>query len=113
MVFRVDPGTGIRFVLDAHRVDDPGLGEIHLDQQFAQEGGEGPSAYEVLLRAGIEGDRRYFVCEDIVDQTWRIVQPLLDSPPSVNEYEPGSWGPTEANAIVKGFGRWHGPWVPG
>jgi glucose-6-phosphate 1-dehydrogenase len=113
LVFRIDPGTGIRFVLDAHRADDPGLGEIHLDEEFAQEGGEGPTAYEVLLLAGIEGDRRYFVCEDIVDQTWRIVQPLLDSPPPVHDYEPGSWGPAEAKALVRGFGRWHGPWVPG
>jgi glucose-6-phosphate 1-dehydrogenase len=113
MVFRVDPGTGIRLVLDAHRADDPGLGEIHLDMQFAQEGGEGPTAYEVLLRAGIEGDRRYFVCEDIVDETWRIVQPLLDSPPPVHGYEPGSWGPDEANELARGYGRWHGPWVPG
>lgn len=112
LVFRIDPGTGIRLVLDAHRADDPGLGEIHLDMQFAEEGGEGPTAYEVLLLAGIEGDRRYFVCEDIVDETWRIVQPLLDSPSPVHEYEPGSWGPSEADELVRGFGRWHGPWVP-
>jgi glucose-6-phosphate 1-dehydrogenase len=113
LVFRIDPGTGIRLVLDAHRADDPGLGEIQLDMEFSQEGGEGPTAYEVLLRAGIDGDRRYFVCEDIVDQTWRILQPLLDSPPPVHEYEPGSWGPKEAHELVRGFGRWQGPWVPG
>ena len=112
IVFRVDPGTGIRLVLEAHRADDPGIGAIHLDMQFAKEGGEGPTAYEVLLRAGIEGNSTYFLREDLVDETWRIVQPLLDSPPPVRPYEPGSWGPAEAEDVVRGFGRWQGPWAP-
>jgi glucose-6-phosphate 1-dehydrogenase len=112
IVFRVDPGSGIRLVLDAHRADDPGLGEIHLDMQFAKEGGEGPTPYEVLLRAGIDGNSTYFLRQDMVDQTWRIMQPLLDDPPKVHSYKQGSWGPGEADDLVRGFGRWHGPWVP-
>ena len=111
IVFRVDPGTGIRLVLEAHRADDPGLGEIQLDMEFAKEGGEGPTPYEVLLRAGMEGNGTYFLREDMVDETWRVVQPLLDSPPAVHRYETSSWGPEEANEVVRGFGRWHGPWV--
>ena len=112
LVFRLDPGTGIRLVLEAHRADDPGLGEIQLDMEFAKEGGEGPTPYEVLLLAGIEGNRTYFLRQDMVDETWRIVQPLLDSPPKVLSYEPGSWGPEQADDVVRGFGRWHGPWAP-
>jgi glucose-6-phosphate 1-dehydrogenase len=111
IVFRIDPGSGIQIVLDAHRADDPGLGEIHLNMQFAKEGGEGPTPYEVLLRAGIEGNSSYFLRQDMVDQTWRIMQPLLDSPPEVHRYEPGSWGPEEANELVRGRGRWHEPWM--
>ena len=112
IVFRLDPGTGIRLVLEAHRADDPGLGEIHMDTLFAEEGGEGPSPYEVLLKAGLDGDSTYFLRQDMVEETWRIVQPLLDSPPKVQSYEPGSWGPDNADDLVRGFGRWHGPWVP-
>jgi glucose-6-phosphate 1-dehydrogenase len=112
LVFRIDPGTGIRMILDAHRADDPGLGEIQLEMEFAKEGGEGPSPYEVLLKAGIEGNSTYFLRQDMVEETWRIVQPLLDSPPKVHRYEPGSWGPEEADELVRGFGRWHGPWTP-
>jgi glucose-6-phosphate 1-dehydrogenase len=106
IVFRVDPGTGIRLVLEARRADDPGLGEIHLDMQFATEGGEGPTPY------GMEGNSTYFLRQDMVDETWRIMQPLLDSPPDVHPYTPGTWGPEEANDVVRGFGRWHGPWIP-
>ena len=42
---------------------------------------------------------------------WRIMQPLLDAPPPVHAYAPGSWGPEAADKLVAGFGRWHGPWL--
>ena len=37
--------------------------------------------------------------------------PLLDAPPPVHAYAPGSWGPEAADKLVAGFGRWHGPWL--
>ena len=43
---------------------------------------------------------------------WRIVQPLLDSPPPVQPYAQGSWGPEQAEELVAGYGGWHGPWLP-
>jgi glucose-6-phosphate 1-dehydrogenase len=39
------------------------------------------------------------------------MQPLLDAPPPVHPYAPGSWGPAAADELVAGFGRWHGPWI--
>ena len=39
------------------------------------------------------------------------MQPLLEAPPPVRAYEPGSWGPKEADRLVAGHGRWHGPWI--
>ena len=47
-----------------------------------------------------------------MEETWRIFQPLLDAPPPVHPYAPGSWGPTEADALVAGHGAWHRPWDP-
>ena len=55
--------------------------------------------YEELLSAALDGDRSNFARQDSVEQTWRIVQPLLDDPPAVQEYEPGSWGPGAAAAL--------------
>jgi glucose-6-phosphate 1-dehydrogenase len=112
IVVRVDPHTGIRLILDARRADQAGPGSIQLDMQFAKEGGEGPTPYEVLLRAGIEGDKTPFLRQDMVQETWRVMQPLLDSPPEIKSYEPGSWGPGEANDLVRRYGGWHGPWAP-
>src|SRR5207253_4844356 len=113
IVVKLDPSTGVRILLDALRADKPGPQEIHLDVEFAREGGEGPEPYEVLLHAALIGDSSHFTRQDSVEQTWRIVQPLLDAPPPVHPYERGSWGPGEADAPLAGFGGWRGPWRPG
>ncbi len=112
IVFKIDPGTGIRMILDAHRADGAGPQEITLDMEFAQEGGEGPTPYEVLLAAALAGDSTHFTRQDSVEETWRVVQPLLDSPPPVLPYAKRSWGPAAAKELVAGFGGWHGPWIP-
>jgi glucose-6-phosphate 1-dehydrogenase len=112
IVFRIDPRTGIRIILDAHRADKQAASAIQLDMEFSQEGGEGATPYEVLLHAALIGDSTHFTRQDMVEQTWRIMQPLLDSPPPVHQYAPGSWGPAEAGKLVAGCGGWHGPWLP-
>ena len=43
---------------------------------------------------------------------WRVVQPLLDKPPRVIRYAPGSWGPPEADELPRRCGGWHRPWLP-
>jgi glucose-6-phosphate 1-dehydrogenase len=111
MVVRLDPSTGIRAILAARRADTKGVGRIDLDMEFAEEGGEGPTPYEVLLHAAMVGDTTRFTRQDGVEETWRVMQPLLDAPPPVHAYEPGSWGPKAAEDLVAGFGRWHGPWI--
>jgi glucose-6-phosphate 1-dehydrogenase len=79
--------------------------------EFAQEGGEGATPYEVLLHAAMVGDSTRFARQDGVEEAWRILQPLLDTPPPVHPYAKGSWGPDEANKLVAGYGGWHGPWI--
>ncbi len=112
IVFKIDPSTGIRVILDAQRADKPGANEVELDMEFSEEGGEGPTPYEVLLEAALSGDATHFTRQDSVEESWRIVQPLLDSPPPAQAYAQGSWGPEQAHELVAGFGGWHGPWVP-
>jgi glucose-6-phosphate 1-dehydrogenase len=84
---------------------------VSLDLEFARQGGEGATPYEVLLHAALIGDSRRFKRQDSVEETWRIMQPLLDDPPPVHPYEKGTWGPGAADALVAGRGRWHEPWV--
>jgi len=111
LVVRIDPSTGIRLVFDALRADAAGPEPITLDMEFAEEGGEGATPYEVLLHAAMVGDRSLFTGQDVVEESWRILQPLLTSPPPVETYAPGSWGPAAAERLAADHGRWHDPWL--
>jgi glucose-6-phosphate 1-dehydrogenase len=111
VVLRIDPSTGIRIVFDAHRADRKGPGEIDLDMEFAQEGGEDPTPYEVLLHSALVGDSSHFTRQDSVEETWRIIQPLLDAPGPVEPYPKGSWGPSAGAQLAERYGGWRGPWV--
>jgi glucose-6-phosphate 1-dehydrogenase len=112
LIVRIDPQTGIRISLDAQRADRPGPTEIDLDMDFASEGGEGATPYEVLLRAALDGDSSRFTRQDGVEECWRIVQPILDAPPKSIAYTQGSWGPKEAQRITFGHLGWQSPWLP-
>jgi glucose-6-phosphate 1-dehydrogenase len=112
LVIRIDPGAAIRLQLEARRADSLGPQPITLDMEFAEEGGEGPSPYEVLLTAAMAGDGMRFARQEGVEQQWRIMQPLLDAPPPVQPYAPGSAGPAAADALAADHGGWRGPWTP-
>ena len=111
-VVKLDPSAGTRVILDAHRADLAGPEAVHLDVEFAEQGGEAPTPYEVLLLDAMRGDSERFTRQDGVEEAWRIFEPLLREPPPVDRYEPGSWGPQAAARLVAGFGSWHGPWAP-
>jgi glucose-6-phosphate 1-dehydrogenase len=112
LVVTLFPTTGIRLVLDARRAEAPGPKAISFDMEFADQGGEGATPYEVLLQAAMMGLSTRFTRQDGVEEQWRIMQPLLDAPPAVRPYPQGSWGPAAADGLVAGHARWHEPWVP-
>jgi glucose-6-phosphate 1-dehydrogenase len=112
IVFRIDPRTGIRIGLDAHRADRGAPGEIEFDMDFGHQGGEDATPYEVLLNAALVGDSSHFTRQDSVEACWRVVQPLLDDPPPVRPYDKGSWGPSQADKLVADYGGWRSPWLP-
>jgi glucose-6-phosphate 1-dehydrogenase len=111
LVVKLDPGTGVRWVMEARRSDATRPEPITLDMEFADEGGEAPTPYEVLLYAAMIGQTGRFTKQDVVEEGWRIMQPLLDSPPPVQPYEQGTWGPAAADRLVAEQGGWQGPWV--
>ena len=111
VTIKLDPATGIRFDLEAKRAGNNSPEPIDMEMEFAAEGGEGPTPYEVLLRAAMVGNSLRFTRQDGVEETWRIMQPLLDAPPPVHPYKPASWGPAEADRLVADFGGWRQPWI--
>jgi glucose-6-phosphate 1-dehydrogenase len=63
-------------------------------------------AYEELLFDALHGNSVRFARQDYVEEAWRIVDPVLGDGIPVHEYEPGTWGPSEANALVAPDGGW-------
>ncbi|WP_231639732.1 glucose-6-phosphate dehydrogenase [Mycobacterium sp. Marseille-P9652] len=110
IVLRIDPDPGMRLQLSA-QVDDCWQ-DVHLDSSFAKDLGEPVRPYERLLYAGLTGDHQLFAREDGIEETWRIVQPVLDRPGRIHHYEPGSWGPDAAQSLLHGHRSWQQPWLP-
>jgi glucose-6-phosphate 1-dehydrogenase len=63
-------------------------------------------AYEVLILDAMEGDHTLFTREDEVERAWELLAPVLEDPPPVVPYPPGSWGPPEADELILP-GHWH------
>jgi glucose-6-phosphate 1-dehydrogenase len=66
-------------------------------------------AYERLLTDAMAGEGLLFVREDAVDAAWAIVEPILDNATPLHQYEQGTWGPPEADRLVKALGGWRDP----
>jgi glucose-6-phosphate 1-dehydrogenase len=110
IVLRIDPDPGLRLQIAARAGDS--WRPVHLDTTFTTDLGQPLEPYERLLHDALIGDEHLFAREDSVEQTWRIVQPLLDDPAPIRTYGRGSWGPAEADALLSGHQRWQPPWLP-
>jgi glucose-6-phosphate 1-dehydrogenase len=111
IVLLIDPRPGARWVLHAKRADGPGLRPIDLDVDFGSDGQRVPAPYEELLHAAMRGDQSHFTREDSVEETWRVLDPLLDLSEKPYPYAPGSWGPGAAEYLTSEVGGWHQPWL--
>lgn len=65
--------------------------------------------YEELLEDAMMGNQTRFARQDYVEASWRLLDPILQSGLPVHRYEPGTWGPEEAEKLHKGFGPWTPP----
>ena len=65
--------------------------------------------YERLLGDAMAGDATLFARQDVVEAAWAIVDPVIHGPSPMFDYDPGSWGPSEADALVAAVGGWNVP----
>jgi glucose-6-phosphate 1-dehydrogenase len=113
-----DVGNYVRFVLSPKvaitigaRKKKPGdkmVGEP-VELTVVDEGANAPSRlgdYERLLGDAMHGDRTLFARQDVVEEAWSIVEPALAAAGPVHEYEPGTWGPGEADRLAADLGGW-------
>ncbi len=112
LALRIQPDEGISLQFEVKR---PGpavqVRSVTMDFQYGEAFGQRtPDAYERLLLDAMLGDQTLFTRADEVDQAWQVVEPILEAwaqhpPPSFPNYEAGTWGPAEADALLARDGR--------
>jgi glucose-6-phosphate 1-dehydrogenase len=105
--FRLSPEVILELRARAKLPGESMVGEdVRLDA-FHQHGDE-MAPYERLLRDAMRGDQSLFAREDSVLAAWRVVEPVLGNAVPIHPYQPGTWGPAEAEQIADPA-RWHNP----
>jgi len=103
--FRLSPDVVISLGSCVKRPGEDMVGEV-VELTVRHGRGDEMRAYERLLGEAVRGDPTLFVREDEVLAAWAVVEPALRAPAPVHEYEPGSWGPPEADALIEQDGEW-------
>jgi glucose-6-phosphate 1-dehydrogenase len=106
--FRLGPDVSISLGARAKLPGEAMVGE-RVELVVRQTQADEMKPYERLLGDALRGDPMLFVGEDGVEAAWSVVDPILGNATPAHEYEPNSWGPTEADHIIAGDGGWHNP----
>ena len=109
--FRLGHNDGVQMQV---QVLDPSMAKMSstpvvMNVDFSTVLGKEKLPYEVLLGDALQGDFTKFATQPIIEGTWKALTPLLETPPPIHTYEPGSMGPKEANELVVDYGGWVQP----
>jgi glucose-6-phosphate 1-dehydrogenase len=110
--FRLNPQVVVALGARKKRAGEGMAGEpVELVVSESPEQGEAGTmgAYERLLGDAMAGDPTLFARQDVVEAAWAIVDPVIQGPTPVYEYEPGTWGPPQADRLVADVGGWNTP----
>ncbi len=107
--FRISPDMNLAFGMTVMDPAEAMVGQqvelLAIDRPRAEE----MDAYERVLGDAMAGDRTLFAREDYVEEAWRIVDPVVKAGTPIHEYEPGTWGPSEAYRQIMPPGGWQNP----
>jgi glucose-6-phosphate 1-dehydrogenase len=110
--FRVNPNVTIALGARAKKHGEKMVGEpteLSVVEAPVQGTHGRMEAYERLLGDAMLGDATLFARQDVVEAAWAIVDPVIHGPSPMYPYEPGSWGPKEADALAADVGGWNTP----
>jgi glucose-6-phosphate 1-dehydrogenase len=106
--FRLAPDSAIALAARVKRAGEEFVGDQRELLLLDTEPDEQP-AYERLLADAMAGDGALFTREDSVEAAWAVVEPILTSHHPAQPYQPGTWGPKQADELIAPNGRWHNP----
>jgi glucose-6-phosphate 1-dehydrogenase len=108
----IQPDEGIHLLFEAKQPDsDQDMQPVDMEFMYCDTfTGVLPDAYERLLLEALEGDASLFARSDCIEAAWKLVDSVLDgweasATPDLALYRRGSWGPTEAMALISRDGR--------
>jgi glucose-6-phosphate 1-dehydrogenase len=108
--FRISPNSAVALAARVKRAGKEFVGDQRelylLDEKPGEE-----KPYERLLSDAMAGNGALFTRVETIEAAWAVVDPLLHTHHRAHPYEPGSWGPKEADALIAGNGSWHNPMV--
>ncbi len=106
--FRVSPTLAIAIGALVKKSGDDMTGDP-VELLATEQPGPGElQPYEELLHNALQGDQTRFAREDYVEEAWRIVGPVLEYAARLHFYDPGTWGPAEAEGLTSD-GGWRNP----
>ncbi len=108
VIFRLGPDVNITLGARAKLPGEEMAGE-DVELMAHHQSGDVMEPYERLLTDAMEGDPDLFSRQDIVETSWRIVDPILDDATSIASYAQGSWGPKESDRLLEDGAGWHEP----
>ena len=105
LTFRTKPDDGISFSMQAKK-PGPAMVSRPIELHLEHDRPRGRAAYDRLIGDALRGDPALFARQDGVMEAWRIVERVLSKARPVIPYEPGSWGPAEADTLIGSDWRW-------
>jgi glucose-6-phosphate 1-dehydrogenase len=109
--FRLGPDVAIALGVRSKLAGEAMVGQdVELLASRCMDDGMPP--YARLLGDAMRGDHMLFARYDTIAAAWRVVDPILDDATPLHDYEPGTWGPREADRIATDLGGWRRPAPP-
>ena len=106
--FQFNPNTVIAIGARAKKLGEEMVGQ-QIEMVAQHEAPDEMTAYERLIGDAMAGESGLFARVDEVESAWKVVDPVLDLTDTPHAYQPGTWGPGEADGLLHDGAFWHDP----
>jgi len=106
--FRISPNSAVALAARVKRVGQEFIGDQRELYLLEEQPDEAPP-YERLLSDALAGNGALFTRQEAVEAAWAVIDPVLQKHDSAHPYQPGSWGPSQAETLIGPHGPWHNP----
>ena len=110
--FALKPHVSISLGVRSKALRDAMVGQA-VEMYACRDAGDARPPYQRLIGDACDGDQALFARQDAIEAAWRVLGGVLDDRTPVHSYEPGSWGPAQADRVLARGHQWRAPLPPG